>query len=67
MRTYMTCFVFAVIVLLCSVSSTEGQVPGTGHAWANDAAAANYVPDTLYSYNSSGGSIQASRSAPGNY
>ena len=67
MRTHMTCFVFAVMVLLCSVSSTEGQLRGTGHAWANDAAAANYVPDTLYSYNSSGGSIQASRSAPGNY
>jgi hypothetical protein len=42
-------------------------VGALGYAWANNPTTASYAPMASYAYNSSGGDIQVTRSAPGSY
>lgn len=49
------------------VSSQGAAVPAMAYAWADQPAAADYVPNTLYSWNGAGGTINVQRFGTGNY
>ena len=43
------------------------DMPDIAFAWANDQSSASYTPNGLYSYNSEGGTVTATRSGVGQY
>ena len=55
---------YTVSVILNSVASPAKVV---GYAWASSPSSASYTPSTLYSFNSSGQGITATRSGTGTY
>ena len=56
--------VYTVSVILNNVTSPAKVV---GYAWASSPSSASYTPSTLYSFNSSGQGITATRSGAGTY
>jgi hypothetical protein len=55
---------YTVLVTLPDTFSTAAVL---GYAWADQPAAASYVPNATYSYSASGGAITATRSSAGQY
>ena len=59
-------FVDARFFVLFLSSDTDSR-GGLGYAWADDAAAASYTPNSSWSHNSAGGGVTATRSGVGEY
>lgn len=54
-------------IVAALILPTLASAQKSGYAWANEPASANYTPNATYSFNSSGGGINITRSGAGTY
>src|SRR5215213_594327 len=64
-RTFTVRCLFAILAALALPTLASAQK--SGYVWADNPASASYTPSTMYSFNSSGGAINVTRSGDGAY